>query len=237
MKARSRKPAKKRVEPDSGIEKVLGLCVERAVPARVVFETLELSLQCRFLASSRQGVEFEVFCDERLVLAVPAAGERCCVSFNCLDRPYLFMSTFKSFRAGEGLKLPRFVLHAPRQLVVAERRAQVRVPVTDGTPLKVLASDSSGASIAPLALDIGPTGMLLQVLPGDDPQWKAGSLIDLSLELSDHRALLKAVVRHGASGRYGIAFELEAAKPKLLQPLQAIVADVERRFVEHLAQE
>jgi c-di-GMP-binding flagellar brake protein YcgR len=241
-KARPKGPPPRKTRPrrpsaSEAVRQSLGECAARAVPARLVFDSLELSFQSRFAQVKGSRVLFEVMASvSRGSWLEPPAGVACCVSFVHNGRACVFLSTLESYQPpGKDRALPRIALALPPQVAHVELRQSVRVPVGDNAPLRVTAQTRSGQTFHALPIDISLHGMFLDVFASEDPQLPEGAELQISLQLLDLHATLTAVVRRRQGSRYGLAFSGPAGAP--FEPPAAfreLITKLERLWVENL---
>jgi hypothetical protein len=217
----------------AGVETILKACTAGLAPAQLVFESLDLSLQARFVTFDGKGVLLEI------LAPVPNAdgllvGAACCASFKERDRAYFFLSSVLEVEAAQEAEVRplRVLLRTPRNLACPERRKDLRIGIPPKSNLVAEVSRDSEAPRSVRPVDIGLSGMCFEQAPGGG-ELAVGAPIRVRLSDGSREAKVAGVVVRRSDKRYGVRFN-PAENRADEESLRQMVQTIEQAFLQTL---
>ena len=164
--------------------------------------------------------------------SAPMAMCMVCISFALEAQSFAFLTIVRDCKTEVGVLVGsiQLILDLPSQIIGAEARRAVRIPVRyrSGLSVKVVTADEK--TWTPQPLDISKCGILLSFSTKKDPFWAVGTEFTVELGLADNRVQMQGVVQHRKEGRYGIFFPETMHRGEVTPPAlyQAIFTLLER---------
>ncbi len=184
------------------LRRTLSRCCDGGVPAVIVAPDTNGAFQARFSQAADDAVTFELLTDPGPAFKVLST---CCVSFWREGRAHVFLTSV--LKAPQDTDEPAMLaVLFPRQIVGAEVRAALRVPVLEQTGARVQLEAGAGRVLEPRLVNVSLGGILVEFPVGGDPNLLVGDECQVSLKLRDMTARMKGEIRRHQGRQYGIFF-------------------------------
>ena len=212
------------------VRQTLTRCCDCGTPAIIVAPDANGAFQARFARVADDAVEFEVLADSGTTFKVLST---CCVTFWREGRAHVFLTSVLEAPRADGPGLPTLALLFPRQIVGAEIRAALRVPVLEQTGARVHLDTGGGRMLEPRLVNVSLGGVLVEFPVGADPNLLVGDECHVSLRLREMNVRLKGEIRRHQGRQYGLFFPGVFKGGELAPPdaYRSIVALLEQLWV------
>lgn len=213
---------------------VLSECCICRTSASVTFPALRTLCQGEFAGLEEERLILNVFPDESPASQVDSL---CCVTFNYEYRPHVFLTSVIDYGEARGTQPRRLVLERPARILDDKRRIAFRVPVQNYSGLQVRVKTEGGQTWVPMAKNVSVAGMLVAFDPANDPGLAIGDMVEVVLQLGDHKVYVQAEIKRGNGGSYGLFFPTVVSGRRLRPPpeLDGIVRALDRQRIERAA--
>ena len=168
------------------------------------------------------------------------AEASCCVAFNAQDRLHLFLGCVaKWHEVSRSGSCPKLALAIRSEIVAAERRRGLRVPVLKDSDLHVEVRTDDGQTWPAKAINLSVTGVLVEFPAGRGPELALGETVRVGLTLDNSTIELAAAVKHRGHGPVGLFFHDTVVRETLRPPpaLATMVQSLERQWLTRVGKQ
>jgi hypothetical protein len=192
------------VVEEEAVARVLRDVCMAGTPALLFSAEAAEHAQVRFVSLGPEVVTLEI--DGQRADAVFRPLSMCSVAFNHERRSRVFLAVVQCQeepRPGHG---PQVQLRRPQQIATSAGRMNFRVPVFAESGLMLELRLRDGRSVAPRALNLSYSGMLVDLPPGQGPRIRVGDEMIVRMGIDGTRFETEALVRRCDAPRHALVF-------------------------------
>jgi hypothetical protein len=186
-----------------GIAQILHECALHRSPAIVLNLESKAVADAEFNTLRGKTIVLDAFSSEG---ASYPTGSLCSVAFLSGDCSRVFLASVLGSRERPAPEPFQLELETPTQIAACKGRIRYRVPVPKDSGLQVHVAAEGRTLPEARALNLSPTGILIEFAQAGDPHLPVGAALQVMLELGGARLELAGEVVRAHGQDYGISF-------------------------------